>query len=162
MRTISNINWTTWQPAIRATLLFVIHDGQALLIRKKRGLGAGKINAPGGKLDPGETAQQAAERELTEEVGVTVPDSRYCGELFFEFTDGLRLHVAVFAASAFSGEPIETDEAAPLWFPVDAIPYDEMWADDAVWIPHMLAGRTFILRAIFANDHMLDHRLELP
>lgn len=38
-----------------ATLMFVIDEarGEVLLIRKKRGLGAGKINGPGGKIDPG-------------------------------------------------------------------------------------------------------------
>ena len=40
--------------------------GQVLLIRKKRGLGAGKINGPGGKLDPGETFAQTAVREVQE------------------------------------------------------------------------------------------------
>ena len=35
------------------------------------GLGAGKINAPGGKLEAGETALAAAIRETQEEIGVT-------------------------------------------------------------------------------------------
>ena len=39
---LGNIDWTAWQPAQRATLLYVISDGQILLIRKKRGLGAGR------------------------------------------------------------------------------------------------------------------------
>ena len=50
-----DIDWTQWTPQERATLLFVRRDGQVLLIRKKRGLGAGKINGPGGRLDNGET-----------------------------------------------------------------------------------------------------------
>jgi 8-oxo-dGTP diphosphatase len=36
-------NWITWTPQERATLLFVRRNGQVLLIRKKHGLGAGKI-----------------------------------------------------------------------------------------------------------------------
>jgi len=35
--------------------LFVIRAGQMLLIHKKRGLGAGKINGPDGRLDLGES-----------------------------------------------------------------------------------------------------------
>ena len=54
------IDWQSWRPQIRATLVFVVNNGQVLLIRKKRGLGAGKINGPGGKIDPGETILQAA------------------------------------------------------------------------------------------------------
>ncbi len=156
-----DIDWTAWTPTIRATLLFVITEGRALLIRKKRGLGAGKINAPGGRIEPGETPRQAAERELLEEVGVRATDSEHRGELSFQFTDGLRLHVHVFVAGRHEGTPIETDEAIPLWLPVDALPYDEMWADDAVWLPHLLAGRRFALRALFDDDTMLDCELRL-
>ena len=60
------IDWSAWSAVDRATLLFVIRDGQILLIRKKRGLGAGKINGPGGKLDPGETWRAAAIREAAD------------------------------------------------------------------------------------------------
>jgi 8-oxo-dGTP pyrophosphatase MutT (NUDIX family) len=52
---VCDIDWNTWEPSDIATLVFVFQSDQVLLIRKKRGLGAGKINAPGGKVDPGET-----------------------------------------------------------------------------------------------------------
>lgn len=158
---LHDIDWTTWTPTMRGTLLWVLRDGQALLIRKKRGLGAGLINAPGGKIDPGETALAAAERELHEEVGVRALGTVPCGELSFQFVDGLRLHVHVFSASACLGEAIETDEALPLWLPQDALPYDEMWADDRIWVPHLLAGRPFRLRAVFDGQQLLDHAIEV-
>ena len=82
-----------------------------LLIRKKRGLGAGKINAPGGKLEPGETAHDAAVRETREEVGVTPLRLEDRGVVRFQFTDGYSLHCAVFVAADFTGELIETPEA---------------------------------------------------
>ena len=63
------IDWSRWQPTELATLCFVIRDGQILLIHKKRGLGAGKINGPGGRIESGETAEQGAIRETQEEVG---------------------------------------------------------------------------------------------
>lgn len=121
-----------------------------LLIRKKRGFGAGKINGPGGKIDPGETALDSAIRETFEELLVTPLAPEQMGELFFEFYDGLRLHCAVFVAHDFSGIPTETEEAVPLWTPLDAIPYDEMWADDRDWLPLALRGEKF--RACFVFD----------
>ncbi|WKK71641.1 NUDIX domain-containing protein [Rathayibacter oskolensis] len=42
---------------------------EVLLGRKRRGLGEGRIVAPGGKLEPGESPVRAAVRELAEEVG---------------------------------------------------------------------------------------------
>ena len=161
MKTLTDIDWSVWTPTMRGTLMFVLGGGQALLIRKKRGLGAGKINAPGGKIDPGETALQAAIRETQEEVGVTPLDPRERGELSFQFVDGLRLHVRVFVASAWTGEASESDEAIPIWTHLDALPYDEMWADDRVWVPELLAGRQFALRALFDDDTMLDHTIEV-
>ena len=57
---VHSIDWARWKPEDTATLLFVIQQGRALLIRKKRGLGAGKINAPGGRLERDEAPIDAA------------------------------------------------------------------------------------------------------
>ena len=62
---------TTMETEQQATLCFILKNDQILLIRKKRGIGKGKINGPGGKVDPGETFLEAAVRETREEVGVT-------------------------------------------------------------------------------------------
>lgn len=146
---------------MHATLLFVERGDELLLIRKKRGLGAGLVNGPGGKIDPGETPEQAAVREVIEEVSVTPTDPRWVGQLRFQFVDGLRLQVEVFRSPSFSGTPTESPEALPFWCKKDAIPFDEMWADDRVWIPHMLAGRFVRLKAVFDGQRMLSHALEL-
>ena len=58
------VDWDHWEPSMRANLLFVQQGERVLLIRKKTGLGSGKINGPGGKLEPGETAREAAVREI--------------------------------------------------------------------------------------------------
>ena len=130
------------------------------MIRKKRGLGAGKINGPGGRRDPGETALACAIREVEEELCVTPTGISPRGELLFQFTDGYSIHVHVFSAEDCDGEPQETDEAIPLWTDLDRIPYDEMWADDRLWLPLMLDGKGFLGRFIFDGDDMLDHQVE--
>src|SRR5205814_3215392 len=91
MRTLAEVDWSCWTPRDRATLLFVIRTGEVLLIRKKRGLGAGKINAPGGRLEAGESPAQGAVREVQEEVGVTPLEVQELGQLSFQFTDGYSL-----------------------------------------------------------------------
>lgn len=160
-RKVDDIDWPAWQPHDRATLAFVLRAEEILLIRKKRGLGAGKINGPGGRLDPGETPAECAVREVSEELHVTPKELEHAGTLLFQFVDGYALHVEVFRARAHEGEARETDEAIPLWTPIDAIPFEEMWADDRLWFPHLLAGRFFAGRFLFDNDQMLDHQLEL-
>ncbi len=154
------MDWQNWQPREYANLCFIAKDGRVLLIRKKRGLGAGKINAPGGKLEPGETALDSAIRETREEIGVTPLRIEERGVLRFQFTDGYALHCAVFVAADFEGELIETAEATPLWFPSDAIPYDEMWEDDRHWLPQVLEGRSFNGWFVFDGEKMLSKRVE--
>ena len=74
LKRIVDIDWNSWQPCEKATLLFVLQQEKVLLIRKKRGLGKGKINAAGGRLEPGETAMDCAVREVQEELCITVLD----------------------------------------------------------------------------------------
>lgn len=154
------IDWQTWLPTIRATLMFVVRGDEVLLIRKKRGFGMGKINGPGGKLDPGETELECAVRETEEELGIVANDVTKRGELWFQFVDGLAMHVAVFHSTDHEGEVIETEEAAPLWTRIDAIPFHEMWADDVHWLHRMLTGgESFIGRFCFDSDRMLSHEI---
>jgi 8-oxo-dGTP diphosphatase len=156
---VDKIDWTAWQPTEYANLCFVVRDGLILLIHKKRGLGAGKINGPGGRLELGETAIQAAIRETQEEIGVTPTGLQSIGELYFHFLDGYKLHVTVFRANDYTGELIETDEAKPFWIGVDAIPYDNMWQDDPIWLPKLLAGTKFSGKFIFDGEKLLSHRM---
>jgi 8-oxo-dGTP diphosphatase len=151
--------WNQWQPRERATLCFVIRDGMILLIRKKRGLGAGKINAPGGRIEPGEMPHECAIRETREEVGITPDDVRHHGELHFQFKDGYSLHCNVFVAHGYSGALIETDEATPIWTSLDSIPYGEMWADDIHWLPGVIAGGRFRGYFHFDGEEMLSKHL---
>ncbi len=158
-RRFSDIDWSSWEPVERATLLFVRKNGKVLLIHKKRGLGAGKINGPGGRIDPGETPRQCAIREVREELCVTPTGVRKAGELMFQFTNGHSIHGYVFTATGLRGRPKETVEAKPLWISEKHIPYQEMWADDRVWLPSMLAGRKFTGRFLFDGDTMLGCEL---
>lgn len=156
-----SVDWQTWQPNVRATLMFVVRGDEVLLIRKKRGFGMGKVNGPGGKLDPGETEHECAVRETMEELGIVARNATKRGELWFQFVDGLAMHVAVFHATDYEGEEIETEEAAPLWTPIEAIPFEQMWADDAHWLHRMLTtNEHFIGRFLFDADAMLWHEIE--
>ncbi len=158
---MSEIDWTTWTPQERAVLCFIRQGGEVLLILKKRGLGGGKVNAPGGKIEPGETPRQAAIRETVEEVCVLPLNPQARGELSFQFTDGYSLHCTVFLAHGCEGAARETEEAVPLWTPEGAIPYERMWADDPEWLPHLLAGRGFRGRFVFDGEKMLSRELEI-
>lgn len=158
---VDAIDWDAWTPVDLATLLFVRQDGRVLLMEKQRGLGKGLVNAPGGRVDPGETPRQAALREVEEELCVRPHEAVWCGEHRFQFRDGYSMWVHVYQSRGAAGEATQTPEAIPLWTDEDAIPYERMWADDAYWIPLMLAGERFSGRWIFDGKRMVDHTLDL-
>lgn len=160
MKRLSDIDWDAWRARDPATLVFVFRGDEVLLINKKTGLGKGKINGPGGKIEPGETPEQAAVRECREELHIEVKNLEYCGQHRFQFVDGYSIHVWVYRSWDFEGEPTETREAAPLWTPLDSIPFDRMWEDDRYWLPMLLRGEQFEARWIFDGDRMVDYHIE--
>ncbi len=160
-RSVTDIDWTCWQPLERAVLCFIRNGDQLLLIHKKTGLGTGKVNAPGGRIENGESPEEAAIRETQEEVGLVPSQLRQCGELSFIFTNGYSLHGTIFFASQFTGTPIETREALPFWCAVSELPYDKMWADDRYWLPHVLDGKYIRGFFIFDEEVMLSHRVDI-
>ena len=159
MKKLDDLDWNSWQGKDPATLVFVVRDDQILLINKKTGLGKGKVNGPGGKVDPGETPEACAVRECHEELSITVSNLEYCGQHKFQFVDGYSIHVWVYRTRDFDGVPTESPEARPFWSPLDTIPYDQMWEDDRIWIPLMLNRDRFQGRWIFDGDKMLDYEL---
>jgi 8-oxo-dGTP diphosphatase len=161
LSSMDETDWKNWQAEIEATLMFVVKNGQILLIEKKRGHGEGKVNGPGGKIDPGESPLQGAVRETEEELCISVKDARKVAELWFQMSDYPSLRCHVFLASEFEGEPTETPEAVPLWAPLDDIPYERMWEDDRHWLPQVLAGQTLVGKFSFEGERMLTKDIEL-
>ncbi|KAI8062216.1 NUDIX hydrolase domain-like protein [Gongronella butleri] len=146
------INYDTKKPL---TLVFPIDKAnkKILLGMKKRGFGAHKYNGFGGKLEPGETIEQAAHRELMEESMVEAKDMIKVGINMFSF-EGNRvgMEVHVYLVTQFDGEPQETEEMRPQWFDYADIPYAQMWSDDAQWLPVVLGGESFVGEYHFAED----------
>lgn len=158
---VTDIAWDTWIPEETATLMFIIKQNQILLIRKKRGLGAGKINGPGGRIEPDETPQACAIRETQEELLINPLNVEFRGELFFHAEDMPRIHGYVYTATDYEGTPTETDEAIPMWFDVNDIPYAQMWEDDEFWLPQVIAGQVVDAWFTFAGESVLDHKVTI-
>lgn len=145
------------------TLVIIQDHPRILLGMKKRGFGAGRWNGFGGKVNKGESVEEAARRELLEEAGITVKKVDKRGILDFEFAanPGEILEVHIFHAGEFEGEPVESEEMRPEWFHFDEIPFAQMWPDDVHWFPLFLKGSKFKGRFLFGEgDIVLDHYLE--
>jgi 8-oxo-dGTP pyrophosphatase MutT (NUDIX family) len=156
---------------IRRTLLFLRSGDQLLLAMKKRGFGAGKWNGVGGKLEAGETLEEALVRECIEEVGVRPTAWTAVAELDFvqdaETSEPWHMFVYAYIADAWDGEPSESEEMRPKWFHLEDIPYGDMWDDDEFWLPYVLDGKKIVGEFTFdIDDRLLTHDVrvveELP
>ncbi|WP_104025453.1 NUDIX hydrolase [Vibrio hyugaensis] len=89
----------------------IIKDGALLVLRSK---GKDTFYAPGGKLDIGETPEQALCRELQEEVSIAVNEDALslfgCFEAPAHDKDGITLVMDVFFVNAYSGEVVASNE----------------------------------------------------
>lgn len=148
------------------SLLFLINDTDILLARKKRGLGVGKLNGVGGKIEPGETIEQTMIRECQEEILVTPTNYDKVAELSFvmdcDTQEPWNIYIHAYTADQWQGEPTETDEMAPEWHSQTDIPYHEMWQDDMHWLPQVLTGQKVTGQFTFNQEqNLLSHNIQL-
>jgi len=136
------------------TLLFLVKKEQGVpkeicLAMKKVGFGAGRWNGVGGKVENNESVEDATRRETEEEIGVKVKEIEKVAEISFSFPAEPEWNQSMhtYWTESWQGEPKETEEMRPRWFPVDKIPYDLMWPDDIFWLPEVLKGN--LVRASF-------------
>ena len=143
-----------------ATLCEIIKDGKILLKKASRGVSKGNWNGLGGKIEGNETEIDNVVREVKEESGLTINETKKHGVITFYQGDRQNIFciVHVFSTDNFEGEIKSSDEGELKWFDFDSIPYKEMWPDDAFWLPLVLEGKKFNAEFIF--DHKMKKILE--
>lgn len=158
--TVDEVPWKSWEPTERCVLTYLFDGDKVLLIEKKRGMGSGYHNAPGGHIELEETKLEAAIRETKEETGLDISDIKEVGTLYFQFKEGIRMIGYVFFAYSYKGELIdECDETKPFWCDIDKLDYSMMWEDDRLWLPLALEGKKFEGYFVFDDRTMLDHKI---
>ena len=101
----------------------LIRDGDKFMIcqrpaHKARGL---LWEFVGGKVEPGETKEQALIRECREELAVTVAPADVFMDVVHEYPD-LTVHLTLFNASITEGVPQMLEHNDIRWITVDEIP----------------------------------------
>lgn len=142
------------------TLLFLIKRSgsevsEVCLALKKRGFGEGRWNGVGGKVQEGETMDQAIRRETKEETSVDVKEISKIAEIVFHFPNNISWNMWAYFCENWNGEPTESEEMNPKWYSVSEIPYQSMWPDDEFWLPQALTGKLIKAEFTFDKDEKL-------
>jgi 8-oxo-dGTP diphosphatase len=147
------------KPSKQATLCVIVdrEKNRLLLGMKKRGFGVGKYNGFGGKVNLGETFEQAALRELLEESSLDVKLEHLAKAAEFDFyfphKPEFDQTVHVYLIEQAYGEPKESEEMAFRWFGLNEVPYSQMWDDDKYWLPKVLEGKKLRATFVFRNEN---------
>jgi 8-oxo-dGTP pyrophosphatase MutT (NUDIX family) len=145
-------------PLRQATLALLFKNNQILLAMKKRGFGQGRWNGVGGKPKENESIEDTAKRETSEEIGIEIAKFGEIARLCFYFANKPEWNqeVIVYRVDKWTGEPTESEEMAPKWFPFEEIPYESMWPDDKYWLPLVLKGKKVRASFVFGDNGVVE------
>ena len=126
-----------------AAAVIVGRDGRVLLAQRPFGKAcAGYWEFPGGKLEPGESAEQAIVREVREELGVNATPLELLETVTHDYAHGTRVEIVFVKCSLDSHVFVLSDEV-----------HDARWQLPAdIEVAHVLEADRDFLRALGARD----------
>jgi 8-oxo-dGTP diphosphatase len=129
-------------------------------IKKPNDMHQGKWNGLGGKLEPGETPEECAIREIEEESGLRVKEPVLKGLLTFPgFADDEDWYAFVFVASDFEGELIDSPEGDLQWVENGNLLELDLWAGDRIFLPWLDEPGFFSGKFVYKNGEFIDHEV---
>ena len=119
------------------TLCHIEKDGKYLMlhrIKKENDLNRDKWVAIGGKFEDKESPEEANAREVLEETGLTLHNTRYCGIVTFVSDKWETEYMHVFHTTDFSGELLDCDEGELCWVEIEKIYSLPIWEGDKIFL----------------------------
>jgi 8-oxo-dGTP diphosphatase len=147
-----------------ATLCYVRNGEQTLMVhrvKKAQDMHLGKWNGLGGKLEPGETPEECARREIQEESGLEVADLTWKGLLTFPgFSNDEDWYAFVFVATVVDGPLIDSPEGDLKWVDQEELFGLNLWEGDRIFLPWLNRPGVFSGKFTYLDGRLVDHWVE--
>ncbi len=141
-----------------STLCHIEKDGKYLMlhrVKKKNDMNHDKWIAIGGKLERGESPEEANIREVFEETGLTLGKTRYCGIVTFVCEPYDTEYMHLFHTTDFSGDLIECDEGNLEWVEKEKILELPIWEGDKIFLKLIDENVPFFsLKLVYEGDKL--------
>ncbi len=146
---------------INATLCYIRKNDHTLMLFRNRKPGdvhRGKWNGLGGKFEPGETPEECARREVSEECGLTATKMRLRGMLSFPQFDGVNdWFVFVFLITGFYGEIRDCPEGQLAWIKNSDLLRLPLWEGDRIFLPWLNREKIFSGKFCYRHGKLIQH-----
>ncbi len=150
-----------------ATLCYVREgtpeQGRTLMlhrIKKANDMHAGKWNGLGGKLEPGETPEECAIREVREESGLHIIDPVLRGIITFpQFNQGDDWYTYIFVANRYRGELIDSNEGVLAWVDNDKLFDLNLWPGDHIFMSWLDGHPFFSAKFVYTAGELVNYEV---
>jgi 8-oxo-dGTP diphosphatase len=120
----------------------ILRGEQVLICQRKAGTAMGlQWEFPGGKIEPGETPEQALQRELEEELGIDATIGPYITEVLHTYRNGGVIHLRFFAVHEFQGELRNRVFEDMRWSELSHLPKFNFLAADKNFVQELAEGK---------------------
>lgn len=129
-------------PARAVVAALILRDKQILICQRKAGTAMGlQWEFPGGKIEAGESPEQALRRELNEELGINASIGPYVAEVLHHYRNGGSIHLRFFAVHEFEGELQNRVFEAMRWVELRDLPTYNFLAADRKFVRDLAQGK---------------------
>lgn len=130
---------------VKCAICYILNEGKALMIKRKKEPFSGNLVAPGGKFEKGETPFECIEREIFEETGLKIKDYSLKIVTSEIGPENYNWILYLFVCSGFEGVVTESSEGHLIWVDMDRLPYENMADIDKRMLPYVMDdGRYFM------------------